>query len=82
MKTLLLGVVATAAILGGAPASAEYREVRIVRDWDPPWHHRPWYRHFAWGGCRDVTERRYQPDALSWFAGFTAAERPQYRLSN
>jgi Ni/Co efflux regulator RcnB len=62
MKTLLLGVVAAAAILGAAPASAEYREVRIVRDWDPPWHHRPWYRHFAWGGCRDVTERRYQPD--------------------
>jgi hypothetical protein len=42
MKTLLLGVVAAAAILGAAPASAEYREVRIVRDWDPPWHHPPW----------------------------------------
>jgi len=35
MKTLLLGVVAAAAILGAAPASAEYREVRIVRDWGP-----------------------------------------------
>jgi hypothetical protein len=61
MKTLLLGVVAAVAILGATPASAEYREVRIVRDWDH-WHHPPWFRDFAWGGCRDITERRYRPD--------------------
>jgi hypothetical protein len=64
MKTLLLVVVAAATILGGAaPASAEYREVRIVRDWDYDWHRRPSARHFArWGECRDVRERRYRPD--------------------
>jgi hypothetical protein len=62
MKTLLLGMVAAAAILGATSASAEYREVRIVRDWDH-WHHPPWFRHFArWRDCRDITERRYRPD--------------------
>jgi hypothetical protein len=49
-------------ILGATSASAEYREVRIVRDWDH-WHHPPWFRHFArWRDCRDITERRYRPD--------------------
>jgi hypothetical protein len=61
-KTLLLVVIAGAAIVcGGAPASAQYREVRIVRDYD--WHRPPWARHYArWGECRDVTERRYRPN--------------------
>jgi hypothetical protein len=46
MKTLLLGMVAAAAILGATSASAEYREVRIVRDWDH-WHHPPWFKAFC-----------------------------------
>jgi hypothetical protein len=63
MKTLLLGVITATTILGAAPASAEYREVRIVRDWDRDWDRPHWFRHFAWlGDCRDVTERRYRPN--------------------
>jgi hypothetical protein len=63
-KALLLVVTAGAAILGGAtPASAQYREVRIVRDWDYGRHRPPWARHYArWSECRDVTERRYRPN--------------------
>jgi hypothetical protein len=73
MTTLLLGLIAAASILGAAaPASAEYREVRIIRDWDRP----PWARHFAWrGDCRDVTERRYRPDGRVEIRRFHRCDR-------
>lgn len=63
MKKLVILAATAAATLSAVPASADYREVRIVReydrDWGPPW--RPW-RHVEWRGpeCRDVIERRYR----------------------
>jgi hypothetical protein len=33
-----------------------------VRDYDRWGPVRPWFRHFALGGCRVVTERRIRPN--------------------
>lgn len=63
MRVILLSLVAAAAFLSVSPAFAQYyEEYRVVRDydrWGPP---RPWFRHFALGGCRVVTERRIRPN--------------------
>jgi hypothetical protein len=60
------GSKATLDILGAASASADYREVHIIRDYYRGWDSTLWVRQFAWrpGIVATSPERRDRRDGI------------------